>query len=220
MILGAAAFTALSAPATAPSNVNPPPLPPEARRAIRFLSDGPDSLPGLPCRFPVESLAQIARLIDQYGMNMFSLAGKTFVDAISHPDNAAPETQARMIGTEPVLVGIPMVDLHLAAAAEDIAWRNGIQVPAWALDPKRFAPEPQLFGRNAKMQQFNVEYTPEPWRRRNLFFGEVVLWSVRWGETLEQRLLKIQSGALRERPKAENCRAASRPATSTLQPTA
>jgi len=65
----------------------------------------------------------------------------------------------------------------------------------------------------------NVEYTPEPWRRRNLFFGEVVLWSVRWGETLEQRLLKIQSGALRERPEAENCRAASRPATSTHQPT-
>ncbi|BAO81327.1 hypothetical protein SRAA_1473 [Serpentinimonas raichei] len=166
---------------------------PARHLAIPACSDGS---PGLPCRFPVESLAHIAQLIDQDGMKMFSLAGKTFVDAISHPDNAAAETQARMIAVEPVMVGIPMVDLHLAAAAEDIAWRNGIEVPAWALDPKRFAPEPQFFGRNTKMQQFNVEYTPESWRRRNLFFGEVVLWTHRWGETLEQRMLKIQSGAL------------------------
>ena len=196
MISCRAAFTALSAPASTPRNVNPPPLTPSALHDIWHMPACSDGSPGLPCRFPVESLAQIAQLIAQDGMKMFSLAGKTFVDALSHPDNAAAETQARMIAVEPVMVGIPMVDLHLAAAAEDIAWRNGIEVPAWALDPKRFAPEPLYFGRNTKMQQFNAEYTPEPWRRRNLFFGEVVLWTHRWGETLEQRMLKIQSGAL------------------------
>lgn len=150
----------------------------------------------LPCPFPVESLAQIAECVAQDGVNRIGLVGKTFVDALSHPGNAAIEVQARMIATEPAMVGHAVIDGHLAAAAEDIAWRNGIEVPPWALDPKRFAPEPIVLGRLPAMRQLNIEQTPESWRRRNLFIGQIVLWTHRYGETLGQRVSKIQSGAL------------------------
>jgi hypothetical protein len=130
--------------------------------------------------FPIQSLADISAAVLREGEDSFSVASKTFVDAICHPENADPSVQAAMIEQEPAITGRPRIDIHLAAAAEDIALRNGLEIPAWALKSTRFAAQPILFGSSPMLQEINLVQTPSAWRRRNLFCGPVVLQTHRW----------------------------------------
>jgi len=130
-----------------------------------------------------DSLARVATLTlaeGPLGEARFNIYMKGFVDEMSRPTNQHAPIIQRMIAEEPVELPYPLFNTFLAGAAEFIAQRHDIAVPEWALSESRFLPRPIIFGIRAETRALMQEETPGPFRRRNLFCGEVWLHSRRW----------------------------------------
>jgi hypothetical protein len=80
------------------------------------------------------------------------------------------DSVALAVRDEPVLVD-PVVDIYLAGLAEFLCERHNLVLPAWTLDPCRFASEPVYLGSAMQREQY-VTTTPNAWRKRNLFCGD------------------------------------------------
>ncbi|WP_028874280.1 hypothetical protein [Tepidiphilus margaritifer] len=138
---------------------------------------------------PRRSLAKVAEYIAALGERApteFVLYTKEFVDELCHPDNDPPQRKALMIAEQPRVLAIPWMNAMLAAMAEMIAERAGIPVPDWANEPERFLPEPLVFGYSPQSQAMAIELTPAAFARRNLFCGQITLYTNRW-EIVRQR---------------------------------
>jgi hypothetical protein len=81
---------------------------------------------------------------------------------------------ALAVKDEPVLLGDPAVDIFLAGLAECLSERYGLAVPAWTLEPCRFARE-LIYPGSAMQREHYIDMTPRAWRRRNLICGECFL---------------------------------------------
>lgn len=142
-----------------------------------------------PMTNPRRSLAKVAECIAALGERApteFVLYTKEFVDELCHPDNDPPQRKAMMIVEKPRALAIPWMNAMLAAMAEMIAERAGIPVPDWANEPERFLPEPLVFGYSPQSQAMAIELTPPAFARRNLFCGQITLYTNRW-EIVRQR---------------------------------
>ena len=122
---------------------------------------------------PRNSLAIVAQRTLQGGVPRFNIYTKEFVDALSHPLNAAPECQWRMIEEEPAWLPQPWMDVFLAGAAEFIARRADLAPPPWTEHPRRFLPRPFIWGTLPQTRQMMVAETDPAWGRRNFFIGYV-----------------------------------------------
>ena len=77
-----------------------------------------------------------------------AIEGYGFIDAISefldefYP--GGPLERQRMIGEEPGLKGVAFQDAYVGAVGEHLARRWGLDIPAWADDPRRFLDEPHF----------------------------------------------------------------------------
>jgi hypothetical protein len=76
------------------------------------------------------------------------LGGQNWVDAVGEFLDefylaGATERQS-MIGEEPGLTGAAFQDAYIGAVGEHLARRWGLELPAWADDPRRFLDEPRF----------------------------------------------------------------------------
>ncbi len=126
------------------------------------------------------SLARVAELTRQYGAQRLNIFTKEFIDALSHPDNAAPRCQMRMIEYEPPELEEPWMNVLLAGMAEFIARREDLDPPAWTEKPERFLQKPKFWGVKPETRAYMLSETPGPFRRRNLFCGYIWLYADRW----------------------------------------
>jgi hypothetical protein len=91
-----------------------------------------------------ESLREtVDRVIEGYG---FFHAVNEFLDEFYL---SGPSARQRMIGEEPKLTGVAFQDAYVGAVGEHLARRWGLDIPAWADDPRRVsrqAPFPPVHG--------------------------------------------------------------------------
>lgn len=87
-------------------------------------------------------------------------------------ENAIAEAPALLAGQHP---SGAMVDAYLAATAELLAQRNGLQVPAWTEEPARFLHEVHFPSHSKRLNDLLYQESPDPFRRRGIIVSSNVL---------------------------------------------
>lgn len=95
--------------------------------------------------------------------------------------NDEADRKSLLISEEPARSDDWVFDCRLAAAAELIARRSGIDVPGWTQDPYYFL-DHEVWGLNnlcsdparEDVREYLRNTTPEPFRKRGLMYGENV----------------------------------------------
>ncbi len=82
---------------------------------------------------------------------------------------ADPHTRQAMITDRPDPVGDPRFDAYLAALAEYLAIRHGLQVPAWVEEPQRFLDQWWFPTRFRSLHAMALVESPASFRRRGIF---------------------------------------------------
>jgi len=89
-----------------------------------------------------------------------------------------PARQA-MLDVEPRITSQPRIDAYVAAVAEHLALRNGLEVPAWVLGADRFLREPFFPAGLESLKATTIMESPVAFRRRMIFVGEDPLYRPR-----------------------------------------
>ena len=101
------------------------------------------------------------------------IEGCNFIDAISEFLDefylAGPVERQRMIGEEPALTGVPFQDAYVGAVGEHLARRWGLEIPAWAEDPRRFLDKPHFPEFMELAKPVFLRDSPIAFRRRLVF---------------------------------------------------
>ncbi len=95
----------------------------------------------------------------------FDLLLREFLDTFY---SAKPETMAAAIGSAPASIGA-VHDAYLAAVAEHLALRFGLEVPRWTDGPERFLAEPFFAGGLETLKAVLLAESPLAFRRRQIF---------------------------------------------------
>lgn len=123
--------------------------------------------------------ADLCEVMDVRGAD-FWLPLAEFMDEfyLAHDDKCA---QQDMIDAEPRLLGVPQADGFIAAVAEHLALRWGLEVPTWTSNPERDGPVLPMFRPDISTMrnQYLVE-SPYAFRKRNIFTGREPLQRARW----------------------------------------
>lgn len=101
------------------------------------------------------------------GPAAFHDALKDFVLAFSRMDDAA--RRAALADEPPLLGGDGVADAYLAAAAEMLALREGLERPPWVSGPSRFLARAWYAGGMERMKPILCAESPAAFRIRNLF---------------------------------------------------
>jgi hypothetical protein len=64
---------------------------------------------------------------------------------------------------------------YIAAAVEELCYRNNMDIPGWVFDRKYRLKEPFFVGGLESLKAFLIAESPVPFRRRNIFVSENVL---------------------------------------------
>lgn len=64
---------------------------------------------------------------------------------------------------------------YIAAAVEELCFRNGMDIPGWVFDKKYSLKEPFFVGGLESLKAFLIVESPVPFRRRNIFVSANVL---------------------------------------------
>ena len=75
----------------------------------------------------------------------------------------------RMIGEEPKLTGVAFQDAYIGAVGEHLARRWGLDIPAWAEDPRRFLETPHFPEFMELAKPVFLRDSPIAFRRRLIF---------------------------------------------------
>lgn len=75
----------------------------------------------------------------------------------------------RMLEDEPAPTGNPRADAYLAAVAEHLAFRHGLDVPDWALSETRFLHAPHFPAGLESLKAITLVESPTAFRRRLIF---------------------------------------------------
>jgi hypothetical protein len=75
----------------------------------------------------------------------------------------------RMLEDEPAPTGNSRADAYLAAVAEHLAFRYGLDVPAWALSESRFLHTPHFPAGLESLKAITLVESPTAFRRRLIF---------------------------------------------------
>jgi hypothetical protein len=101
------------------------------------------------------------------------LGGQNWVDAISEFLDefyvASSTERQRMIGEEPGLTGVAFQDAYIGAVGEHLARRWGLDIPAWADDPRRVLDEPRFPEYMELAKPVFLRDSPIAFRRRLIF---------------------------------------------------
>jgi len=112
---------------------------------------------------PTSLKEAVDRIIEGYG----------FIDAISEFLDefylAGPPERQRMIGEEAALTGVAFQDAYVGAVAEHLARRWGLEIPAWADDPRRFLATPRFPDYMELAKPVFLRDSPIAFRRRLIF---------------------------------------------------
>jgi len=68
-----------------------------------------------------------------------------------------------------------LMDAYLAAVAETLALRQGLQPPAWTEGPSRFLGHFHFPGRSKRLNDLLLQETPEPFRRRGIVVSSNIM---------------------------------------------
>ena len=82
---------------------------------------------------------------------------------------SGPAERQRMIGEEPGLTGVAFQDAYIGAVGEHLARRWGLDIPAWADDPRRFLDEPHFPDYMELAKPVFLRDSPIAFRRRLIF---------------------------------------------------
>lgn len=74
-----------------------------------------------------------------------------------------------MLDDEPGPTGSPRADAYLAAVAEHLAFRYGLDVPAWTLAESRFLHSPHFPAGLESLKAITLVESPTAFRRRMIF---------------------------------------------------
>jgi hypothetical protein len=110
------------------------------------------------------SIAEIAERVGNSSQN-FDLAVREFIDSWSA---MAPAERREALVEEPVPVG-RVEDAYLAALAEHLATRTGLDAPGWTEKPGRFLREPFFAGGLESLKAILIVESPSAFRRRLIF---------------------------------------------------
>lgn len=82
-----------------------------------------------------------------------------------------PSTQKRqrMLDDEPAATGNPRADAYLAAVAEHLAFRYGLDVPPWTQSESRFLHAPHFPAGLESLKAITLVESPTAFRRRLIF---------------------------------------------------
>lgn len=80
-----------------------------------------------------------------------------------------PERRQAMIDPEPPMSGDALRDAYLAAAAEHLARRWGLSIPAWTDNPARTLHEPHFAGGIEELKPLLLAQSPLAFRKRMIF---------------------------------------------------
>lgn len=125
------------------------------------------------------SLAELTAQI-MAGMNYQTACGN-FLDAFYH---ARPEDRQSFIDVEPpdhICACVPPVNVaYLAAVAESLANRYGLEKPAWVEKDRYFCPTAEFSGWgeseiSGRLKALYMEESPAEFARRNIFVSANVL---------------------------------------------
>jgi hypothetical protein len=101
------------------------------------------------------------------------IGGEIWVDAISEfLDEFYPRSSSErqlMIVEEPGLTGVRFQDAYIGAVGEHLARRWGLDIPAWADDPRRFLVEPHFPEYMELAKPVFLRDSPIAFRRRLIF---------------------------------------------------
>lgn len=89
--------------------------------------------------------------------------------------------RAEMLSHEPPLGDDPRADAYLAAAAEHLALRNDLTVPAWSGGESRFLKKPFFPAGLESLKATLLVESPPAFRRRMIFVGADPLYRPRRG---------------------------------------
>ena len=102
-----------------------------------------------------------------------SIEGYEFMDAIKEFLDefylSGPSERQQMIGEEPGLTGVAFQDAYVGAVGEHLARRWGLDIPAWADDPRRFLDEPHFPDHMELAKPVFLRDSPIAFRRRLIF---------------------------------------------------
>jgi len=102
-----------------------------------------------------------------------TIEGYGFIDAISEFLDefylGGPAERQRMIGEEPRLTGVAFQDAYVGAVGEHLARRWGLEIPAWADDPRRFLDKPRFPDHMELAKPVFLRDSPIAFRRRLIF---------------------------------------------------
>ena len=101
------------------------------------------------------------------------IEGQNWVDALSEFLDefyaSDPIERQRMIGEEPKLTNLTFQDAYIGAVGEHLARRWGLEIPAWADDPRRFLNEPHFPEYMKFAKPVFLRDSPIAFRRRLIF---------------------------------------------------
>jgi hypothetical protein len=101
------------------------------------------------------------------------IGGQSWVDAISEfLDEFYPSSRLerqRMIAEEAGLTGVAFQDAYVGAVGEHLARRWGLDIPAWADDPRRFLERPHFPDYMELAKAVFLRDSPIAFRRRLIF---------------------------------------------------
>ncbi|HXX24646.1 MAG TPA: hypothetical protein VEO19_15985 [Terriglobia bacterium] len=101
------------------------------------------------------------------------IGGQNWVDALSEFLDefytSGPAERQRMIGEQPKLMDIAFRDAYIGAVAEHLARRWGLEIPAWADDPRRFLNQPHFPEYMGFAKPVFLRDSPMAFRRRLIF---------------------------------------------------
>jgi hypothetical protein len=102
-----------------------------------------------------------------------TIEGYGFFDAISEFLDefylSGPAKRQRMIADEPRLTGVAFQDAYVGAVGEHLARRWGLDIPAWADDPRRFLEAPHFPEFMEFAKPVFLRDSPIAFRRRLIF---------------------------------------------------
>jgi len=102
-----------------------------------------------------------------------SIEGYGFMDAISEFLDefylSGSVERQRMIEEEPRFIGVAFQDAYVGAVGEHLARRWGLDIPAWADDPRRFLDKPYFPEFMELAKPVFLRDSPTAFRRRLIF---------------------------------------------------
>ena len=87
-----------------------------------------------------------------------------------------------MLDAEPRLTGVDRVDAYLGAVGEHLARRNGLDIPRWTSDKKRFLKRPYFPAGLESLKATLIVESPIAFRRRMIFVDKDPLYRPRRDE--------------------------------------